>query len=763
MEKEQQRVAKEQMVALVQAGQTFQQASTMAGVQISRSAAYRHLAESPSPRRNGLARWQTWIPHQSAPYCAALAGVAVSDHFTGCQQPGAKRTPRAVGSADQHRSSKRCSGSTWMEQRCQPCGKKIRQKRKRTLSREPEGCYCWRLPMKRVCSLISRQQSPRVSRQRLVPCSPVLRIACANWCSRCSSCRLRGVRRTHDLRSYTGNVLAVMTGRHRAYGYCHTERFLSQLAKANGAEALTSALGSWTAHLWEEGLQNTGTPPCFYIDGHRKPVYADCLIPRGLIGRSGKILGGRALALLHDEQGHPLLATTARGDQHLTVGLPQVLERYDQAGGKTAHARIIVDREGMAAPFLKDLAEAGHTVVTLLKTNQYEGLASFTNLGEFVPLTHDRSGQVVREVAPACFALALPDHKDQILPLHVALIRDHRRQVPDTPPEEDANDEPVLPPWWRENWQAEPTKAEPTTAKLIPIVTTAPHIDAVELAQTYIRRWPLQENVIRDYLSPLGLDTNHGYAKAPVPNSEVSKKRAVLQKRLSDIQKWAPAARKRSNNASARHRRLWKETKAKGEERYRALDEQLQMLQAQGVTPGQWKTERNRLQAEAEREMQELWERVSRVLETCNKEFAKWERYCREQGDLLRALEDLEVQERTMYELDNRKDHIMTICKLALANLAMWTRDQYFPALYAHATWARLAPFFQLPGTVTSSQQAVTVQLHPFNDRQYNRDLSLLCQCVNEKQPHLPDGRLLLFRVQETARPILHQQHQLNA
>ena len=66
--------------------------------------------------------------------------------------------------------------------------------------------------------------------------------------------------------------------------------------------------------------------------------------------------------------------------------------------------------------------------------------------------------------------------------------------------------------------------------------------------------------------------------------------------------------------------------------RYRVLDEQLQKFQAQGVTPGQWKTERNRLQAEAEREMQALWERVSRVLETSNKEFAKWERYCREQG-----------------------------------------------------------------------------------------------------------------------------------
>jgi hypothetical protein len=365
-------------------------------------------------------------------------------------------------------------------------------------------------------------------------------------------------------------------------------------------------------------------------------------------------------------------------------------------------------------------------------------------------------------VAPACFALPLPDQRDQFLPLRVALIRDLRRQVPCPIPEEDPDEEMGLPAWWRENWQAEPTKAEPTTAKLIPIVTTAPHIDAVELAQTYIRRWPLQENVIRDYLLPLGLDTNHGYGKTPILNSEVSKKRAALEKRLSDIKQWAPAARERSSRASLRYTRLWKETKAKGEERYRVLDEQLQKLQAQGVTPGQWKTERDRLQAAAS-EMQELWQRVSQVLDKSNKEHAKWERYCREQGDLLRALEDLAAQERTMYELDHRKDQIMTVCKLALANLAMWTRDQCFPASYTHATWARLAPFFQLPGVITSHQHTVSVQLRPFNDRQYNRDLSLLCQRVNEKQLHLPDGRLLLFSVKEIARPILHQQQRLIA
>ena len=112
-------------------------------------------------------------------------------------------------------------------------------------------------------------------------------------------------------------------------------------------------------------------------------------------------------------------------------------------------------------------------------------------------------------------------------------------------------------------------KSRANDGQAVPLVTTAPHIDAVELAQTYIRRWPAQENIIRDWLLPLGLDTNHGYGKAPVPNSEASKKRAALEKRLSDIKQWVPAARERSSKASLRYTRLRKETKAKGEERYR--------------------------------------------------------------------------------------------------------------------------------------------------------------------------------------------------
>jgi hypothetical protein len=89
-------------------------------------------------------------------------------------------------------------------------------------------------------------------------------------------------------------------------------------------------------------------------------------------------------------------------------------------------------------------------------------------------------------------------------------------------------------------------------------VTTqeTPAIDAVELARTYIHRWPAQENIIKDYLLPLGLDTNHGFAKVAVENSEVTKRRTHLERRLTRLKQWAQSAGKREAQASRRRERL---------------------------------------------------------------------------------------------------------------------------------------------------------------------------------------------------------------
>jgi hypothetical protein len=167
------------------------------------------------------------------------------------------------------------------------------------------------------------------------------------------------------------------------------------------------------------------------------------------------------------------------------------------------------------------------------------------------------------------------------VPGPVALIRDLRRRVP-VPPDPEENEvsprwDSDLPPdertWWREGWRATAAPAKATTPKLIPIVTTqeTPTIDAVELAQTYIHRWPAQENVIKDYLLPLGLDTNHGEASVAVENSEVTKRRTHLEQRLARLKQWAQSAGKREAQASRRRERLRQTFASRSKELYQDL------------------------------------------------------------------------------------------------------------------------------------------------------------------------------------------------
>ena len=344
------------------------------------------------------------------------------------------------------------------------------------------------------------------------------------------------------------------------------------------------------------------------------------------------------------------------------VGLPSIIVRYERDEEHIQVRRIIVDREGMATEFLASLHAEGRTVVTILRTNQYQDLTSFYDVGTFLPLSTDAKGQIIREVAPARISLARPDHPGEQLCLQVALIRDLRRMVPVVPDQEDT----ALPSrwdadlprnelaWWQEGWQATAAPAKETTAKLIPIVTTAQTIDAVELAQTYIHRWPAQENVIKDYLLLLGLDTNHGFAKVAVENSEVVRQRTHLQQRLTRLKQWAQSAGKRETQASKRHERLRKEYKRRADELNRELALYQATLELQEVADYALRRQIKERKAVIQAELEPIRAKEWRAYEQSNHEFRKQERYCKEQREVLRALEDLAAKERTMYELDVR-------------------------------------------------------------------------------------------------------------
>ena len=70
-------------------------------------------------------------------------------------------------------------------------------------------------------------------------------------------------------RNHSGDALALLTTRQRAYGYRHTERFLAELASLGADAPLTEALARWTAALWKPGLAERAQPvPVFYVPRH---------------------------------------------------------------------------------------------------------------------------------------------------------------------------------------------------------------------------------------------------------------------------------------------------------------------------------------------------------------------------------------------------------------------------------------------------------------------------------------------------------------
>ncbi len=78
----------------------------------------------------------------------------------------------------------------------------------------------------------------------------------------------------------------------------------------------------------------------------------------------------------------------------------------------------------------------------------------------------------------------------------------------------------------------------------------------------------------------------------------------------------------------------------------------------------------------AEEALTKSQQRKQRREETSRAAFATCERACSQQRTLLRELENLKRKERVMYELEHAKDQVMTVLKLALANLVMWCRFQ---------------------------------------------------------------------------------------
>ena len=89
----------------------------------------------------------------------------------------------------------------------------------------------------------------------------------------------------------------------------------------------------------------------------------------------------------------------------------------------------------------------------------------------------------------------------------------------------------------------------------------------------------------------------------------------------------------------------------------------------------------------------------------------------------------------------------MTVLKLAMANLVMWTRDRSFPATYARASLSPAVAILPLARTGRMGYRSGHRRAASRACRRLTCDLAKLCQQVEAARPRLPDGRTLVLLI----------------
>jgi len=289
--------------------------------------------------------------------------------------------------------------------------------------------------------------------------------------------------------------------------------------------------------------------------------------------------------------------------------------------------------------------------------------------------------------------------------------------------------------------------------KLIAIITNIrrdQEADIRKVAKRYFGRWPNQENMFRDALAAIKVDTNHGYKKDVVPNRVVARKQEELEQNLRGTNtKLGVAVRERKQAA---------EQLQKLEQIYSTKKHQLQKdkseLYAQIKLAEQVKQRQNLLRKlrDTENKLTRISEQYGRQLSELktrlrNKE--KHEKSLRTQKENKETeIKNLDL-EKVLYEMDREKDHLMSNFKTLLINLSSYAQRQYFPRGVHNFTLESMKrAFYQQDGYVKIRKRQIDVTLHSYDEPELQKAVEYACMKVNNSDLRTLEGQRIYMHVE---------------
>jgi hypothetical protein len=567
----------------------------------------------------------------------------------------------------------------------------------------------------------------------------------------------------HDLNTYSGTVLGLMTGRGRPYSADEMEHFVLSCVRAGWVESLTADAARWATQLWgADSVPRAETDRVLdesrylYWDWHVKTVYSGYHLPRTKHGTSGRIVGARKQLMLHDQAGHLLFQRTYRGDTHLIEGMKTGGAYYEGLAESHRLTHQIFDREGLSVAYFKELVddeEVERQFTTCLRSNQYDGVESFDLLGSFQPFCYDKQGKVIEEIAEAKYAMKDRRPGEDDLVLRAILLR-----KPVGAEKEEANEggyegEEGYGPGTAPSGRVRPDDNQEDEvddeARLQVIVTPELDAPAAEVVERYRARQAKQENAIRDWWLPLGGDVNVGYDKHQVENSELTKEKEKLTVRLGRLEQYIPAGEERLGCARQRQQTCLEGHRAEVEASEAQIEEEILQREARGEAALDIYRWAEAEKGHAREHLQPSRQRMEAAVEKVDREEEKQRRYRAERQKKEQALVQITqaMEDQPMYELDDRKDQLMSALRVFLVNILQWLQGAVFPESYARATYEALAPVLQMGGFVIEHGDCIEVFLDGFWQSTKQRELEEIVARCNAQRFTAPDGRALRFGV----------------
>jgi hypothetical protein len=448
-----------------------------------------------------------------------------------------------------------------------------------------------------------------------------------------------------------------------AYQPATLDKTLAELALLDAGDTLWATHGQqWgkRALEWSKG-EASWKQFVVYVDITTDPYWTQRYASSGKVTRLGRVMPCLSRVAVTGGPGVPLLVETTAGTVSLKKALTGVLAAVEDAAGLGEIRRVtVVDAEAATAGLLTALSEiTHHDFITVLKGPGARGV-TLEEPGDWAPYrTRDRvrSGKVT---------LQGKDAPEGGLVLYaVEMIREGGRHP------------------------------HPTLF----ITTASPEkLSPAEVADTYLSRWPHQEQVFRNSRNGAGLEHSHGYGGECVTHVAIETELEKAARRVGRAEKRVEKNKTVKSNA--------------------------QTLLSCAETPSQ-KTAARQAVKQADKESRT----AEKNLKAASKEY-----------------EELKTVPRLIYTRDTTRENIVTVFSLSVMLLIEFVLREYFGKIKMELR-TFIEYFLYAPTKVRTSAHRIVYQLEA-NPRNLKRteQLRRACQEVTRRELR-KDGKLVVFEV----------------